>query len=165
MDDRMYVDILQTLYRAGQAMERKPSTYMDKGEEALRDLFIFRLEDRYESATVTGETSNFGGKTDICLKDVASNANLFIAECKIWHGAKAFSEAIDQLFDRYLTVRDSKVALMFFVVGNEFNSVLETIKQEAPKHKYFTSYKGEREKSSFSYMFSLPTDMEQKVFL
>lgn len=165
MDDRMYTDILQTLYRAGQAMERKPSTYMDKGEEALRDLFIFRLEDRYESATVTGETFNFGGKTDICLKDAASNANLFIAECKIWHGAKAFSEAIDQLFDRYLTVRDSKVALMFFVVGNEFNSVLETIKQEAPKHKYFTSYKGEREKSSFSYMFSLPTDMEQKVFL
>lgn len=165
MDDRMYTDILQTLYRAGQAMERKPSTYMDKGEEALRDLFIFRLEDRYESATVTGETFNFGGKTDICLKDATSNANLFIAECKIWHGAKAFSEAIDQLFDRYLTVRDSKVALMFFVVGNEFNSVLETIKQEAPKHKYFTSYKGEREKSSFSYMFSLPTDMEQKVFL
>lgn len=165
MDDRMYMDILQTLYRAGQAMERKPSTYMDKGEEALRDLFIFRLEDRYESATVTGETFNFGGKTDICLKDADSNANLFIAECKIWHGAKAFSEAIDQLFDRYLTVRDSKVALMFFVVGNEFNSVLETIKLEAPKHKYFTSYKGEREKSSFSYMFSLPTDMVQKVFL
>lgn len=54
---------------------------------------------------------------------------------------------------------------MFFVVGNEFNSVLEAIKQEAPKHKYYTSYKGEREKSSFSYMFSLPTDMEQKVFL
>lgn len=39
MDDKMYVDILQTLYRAGQAMERKPSTYMNKGEEALRDLF------------------------------------------------------------------------------------------------------------------------------
>lgn len=165
MDDRMYMDILQTLYRAGQAMERKPSTYMNKGEEALRDLFIFRLEDRYESATVTGETFNFGGKTDICLKDAATNANLFIAECKIWHGAKAFSEAIDQLFNRYLTVRDSKVALMFFVVGNEFNSVLETIKQEAPNHKYFVSYKEQREISSFSYIFRLPTDPEQKVFL
>lgn len=164
MDDRMYVDILETLYRAGQAMERKPSTYINKGEEALRDLFIFRLEDRYDSATVTGETFNFGGKTDICLKDSATNANLFIAECKIWHGAKAFSEAIDQLFDRYLTVRDSKVALMFFVAGNEFNSVLSTIKQEAPKHKYFVSFKGEREKSSFSFIFRLPTDPEQKVF-
>lgn len=165
MDDRMYVDILQTLYQAGQAMERKPSTYINKGEEALRDLFIFRLEDRYDSATVTGETFNYGGKTDICLKHSATNANLFIAECKIWHGAKAFHEAISQLFDRYLTVRDSKVALMFFVVGNEFNSVLETIKQEAPKHKYYFSYKGEREKSSFSFVFRLPTDLEQKVFL
>lgn len=165
MDDKMYVDILETLYRAGQAMERKPSTYMNKREEDLRDLFIFRLEDRYDSATVTGETFNFGGKTDICLKDSATNANLFIAECKIWHGAKAFSEAIDQLFDRYLTVRDSKVALMFFVAGNEFNSVLSTIKQEAPKHKYFVSFKGEREKSSFSFIFRLPTDSEQKVYL
>lgn len=164
MDDKMYVDILQTLYRAGQAMERKPSTYINKDEEALRDLFIFRLEDRYNSATVTGETFNFGGKTDICLKDSATNANLFIAECKIWRGAKAFSEAIDQLFDRYLTVRDSKVALMFFVAGNEFNSILTTIKQEAPKHKYFVSFKGEREKSSFSFIFRLPTDPEQKVF-
>lgn len=164
MDDKMYVDILQTLYRAGQAMERKPSTYINKDEEALRDLFIFRLEDRYDSATVTGETFNFGGKTDICLKDSATNANLFIAECKIWRGAKAFSEAIDQLFDRYLTVRDSKVALMFFVAGNEFNSILTTIKQEATKHKYFVSHKGEREKSSFSYIFHLPTDPEQKVF-
>lgn len=164
MADEMYVDILKTLYSAGQAMERKPSTYMNKGEEALRDLFIFRLEDRYDSATVTGETFNFGGKTDICLKDSATNANLFIAECKIWHGAKAFSEAIDQLFDRYLTVRDSKVALMFFVAGNEFNSVLSTIKQEAPKHKYFVSFTGEREKSSFSFIFRLPTDSEQKVY-
>lgn len=52
----------------------------------------------------------------------------------------------------------------FFVAGNEFNSVLETIKQEAPKHKYFVSFKGEREKSSFSFTFRLPTDPEQKVF-
>lgn len=165
MADEMYVDILKTLYSAGQAMERKPSTYINKGEEALRDLFIFRLEDRYVSATVTGETFNYGGKTDICLKDSSTNANLFIAECKIWHGAKAFHEAIDQLFDRYLTIRDSKVALVFFVVGNEFNSVLSTIKQEAAKHKYFVSFKGEREKSSFSYTFHLPTDTEQRIYL
>ena len=164
MADEMYIDILKTLYSAGQAMERKPSTYVDKGEEALRDLFIFRLEDRYISATVTGETFNYGGKTDICLKDSTTNANLFIAECKIWHGAKAFSEAINQLFDRYLTVRDSKVSLMFFVVGNEFNSILDTIKQEAPKHKYFVSFKGNREKSSFSFIFRLPTDPDQRVY-
>ena len=43
MADEMYVDILKTIYSAGQAMERKPSTYMNKGEEALRDLFIITV--------------------------------------------------------------------------------------------------------------------------
>ena len=61
-------------------------------------------------------------------------------------------------------MRDSKVSLMFFVVGNEFNSILDTIKQEAPKHKYFVSFKGNREKSSFSFIFRLPTDPDQRVY-
>lgn len=163
--DVMYLDILKTLYRAGRAMERQPSIYSTKDEEALRDMFIFRLEDRYESATVTGETFNYGGKTDICLKDSETNANLFIAECKFWRGPKAFHEAINQLFDRYLTVRDSKVALLFFVTSNDFNSVVQTIRDEACKHEYFDSFKAVRDDSSLSYIFHLPTDKDQKIYL
>ena len=42
--------------------------------------------------------------------------------------------AIDQLFERYLTVRDTKVALIFFVKGDNFTSVIDSIKKELPTH-------------------------------
>ena len=37
----------------------------------------------------------------------------FVAECKIWHGAKKLVESLDQLV-RYLTWRDCKAALVIF---------------------------------------------------
>ena len=46
------------------------------------------------------------GHTDIIVRE--DNANLFIAECKIWHGQKQFTDAIDQLFG-YVTWRDTEV--------------------------------------------------------
>lgn len=165
MSNEMYEDILAECYKSGQALERKPSLYQGKDEEALRDQFLFKLESRYDNVTATGETFNHGGKTDICLKDAISGGNLFIAECKFWRGAKAFHDAVDQLFDRYLTIRDTKVALLFFVSGNDFSNILNTIGTEATKHKYYTSSQGRRGESSFSYIFHLPTDFNQTVYL
>ncbi|MBR2218575.1 MAG: hypothetical protein IJ850_09600 [Alistipes sp.] len=165
MSNEMYEDILTECYKSGQALERKPSLYQGKDEESLRDQFLFKLESRYDNVTATGETFNHCGKTDICLKDATSGANLFIAECKFWHGAQAFHNALDQLFDRYLTIRDTKVALMFFVSGNNFSGVLNTITEEAKKHKYYVSAQGNRGESSFSYIFHLPIDSETTVYL
>ena len=165
MSNEMYEDILTECYKSGQALERKPSLYQGKDEESLRDQFLFKLESRYDNVTATGETFNHCGKTDICLKDATSGANLFIAECKFWHGAQAFHNALDQLFDRYLTIRDTKVALMFFVSGNNFSGVLNTITEEAKKHKYYVSAQGNRGESSFSYIFHLPIDSETTVSL
>ena len=163
--DSMYEDIIQTLNQTGQNWEKYPSIYQNKDEESLRDLFLTHLITRYDFISATSETFNYGGKTDICLKDPSTNANLFIAECKIWKGVSVFHKAINQLFDRYLTIRDSKVALMFFVKGKDFNRILETIINEAPKHPYYVVSKGQHNKSSFSYEFCLPNDREQKVKL
>ena len=165
MADSMYEDIIKTLNQTGQNWEKYPSIYLNKDEEALRDLFLTHLITRYDFISATSETFNYGGKTDICLKDPSTNANLFIAECKIWKGVSIFHKAINQLFDRYLTVRDSKVALMFFVYGKDFNRILETIKNEAPKHPYYIASKGHHTKSSCSYEFCLPNDRDQKVKL
>jgi hypothetical protein len=44
----------------------------------------------------TGETFNSKGKSDILIRN--GNANLFIAECKVWNGKNKFVESIDQLF-------------------------------------------------------------------
>ncbi|MCH5172491.1 MAG: hypothetical protein J1F31_06665 [Erysipelotrichales bacterium] len=165
MAESMYEDIIKTFNDIGQSWERHPSIYLGKDEEALRDLFLSHLTIRYDGFTTTAETFNFGGKTDIIVKDPVSKSNIFIAECKFWKGQKAFSSAINQLFDRYLTVRDSKVALIFFVNGNEFNTIIETIKREVATHPYYITFKGSHNKSSLSYIFHLPSDKNQKINL
>lgn len=90
---------------------------------------------------------------------------MFIGEYKFWHGASEFSKAINQLFDRYLTWRDSKVALIFFVSNNDFTNVIRIARVEIAKHSYFLSECGERGESSFSYIFHLPNDIGRKVYV
>jgi len=165
MSKEMYDDVLRVIYDAGKSMEKKPALYQNKDEEALRDQFLFILETRYEGTTATGETFNRSGKTDILLKYAKDGSNLFVAECKFWHGASEFHEAINQLFDKYLTWRDSKVALILFVKNKEFTKVMETIKSETIKHPYFIKEIGIRGETSFSYIFYLPQDREKEVHL
>lgn len=163
--DSTYQDILDIVHSVGQSMERKPSLYQGKDEEALRDQFLLFLETRYEGTTATGETFNKQGKTDILLK-YQDGSNLFIAECKIWHGQKQFLEAISQLFDRYLTWRDSKVAVMMFVKNKEMTNIVQTVKETVSKHDYFVEELDTTTKdSSFSYKFHLKDDKEKAVFL
>jgi hypothetical protein len=161
----MYDDILKVIYDSGKGMERKPSLYKGKDEEALRDQFLFVLENRYDSTTVGSETFNRGGKTDIIIKHAQDGSNLFVAECKVWYGASEFQEAISQLFDRYLTWRDSKAALLIFVKNKQFTAVNNTIMEEVKKHPYFVRANGTKGQTSFSYYFRLPQDKDKNVFL
>ncbi|TWR28130.1 hypothetical protein FPZ42_02630 [Mucilaginibacter achroorhodeus] len=161
----MYEDILKIVYDTGKGMERKPSLYIGKDEEALRDIFLLLLETRYDSISVSGETFNRSGKTDIILKYAKDGSNLFVAECKFWHGFKAFLETISQLFDRYLSWRDSKVAIMMFVKNNDFTSVMKNISTETRNHPYYVKDNGRRGESSFSYIFRLPQDPDKQVYL
>lgn len=165
MAKEMYDDILKVIYDLGKSMEKKPSTYKDKDEEGIRDQFLLVLETRYDSTTASGETFNRGGKTDIILKYAKDGSNLFVAECKFWHGASEFHKAISQLFDRYLTWRDSKAALMLFVTNKDFTNVIDTIKKETPNHPYFLKSIGTRGETSFSFHFHLPQDKDKVVFL
>jgi hypothetical protein len=165
MSKTMYADILKVIYDAGKSMEKKPALYKAKDEEGLRDQFLFILETRYESVTATGETFNKKGKTDIILKYSGDNSNLFVAECKFWKGASKFHQAINQLFDRYLTWRDSKVALIFFVNNKDFSRTLETAQKECSQHEYYVKTNGKNGESSFSYIFNLPNDKQKEVYL
>ena len=164
IQEEVYVDVLKLLYALGRGLEQKPSLYQGKDEEALRDYMLTFLETRYEGSTATGETFNRSGKTDIILK-YSDNTNLFVAECKFWSGAVGLHEAISQLFDRYLTWRDSKTALLLFVQNKNFSNVLSAIKTEVPKHAYFKNHIGDRSESSFTYIFRLPQDKDKDVKL
>ncbi len=165
MSNKMYDDILKIIYSIGQSMERKPSLYIGKDEEALRDQFLLFLETRYEGVSATGETFNKHGKTDILLKHQEDGSNLFIAELKVWHGESQFLEAISQLFDRYLTWRDSKVAVMMFVKNKDFTQTIETVKSEISNHPYYLDDLGQREDTSLSYKFHLAEDKSKEVLL
>ncbi|GAB3886599.1 hypothetical protein [Spirosoma agri] len=160
----IYEDVLSVLYNVGKSLERKPSLYLSKGEEQLRDLFLLFLETRYEAITATGETFNRMGKTDILLRYSVDGSNLFIAECKIWKGQAEYLKAIDQLLG-YLTWRDSKASVILFVRQNEFSSVLSKIVQSTPQHPNFHKETGKRGESSFSYKFNLPQDKNKQIYL
>lgn len=163
LEDGLYDDILSVINALLKSVEKKPSIYRGKDEESLRDYILPFLETRYDNSTATGETFNKNGKTDILIR-YKDGTNLFVAECKFWKGEAVLHDTIDQLFDGYLTWRDSKVAIIFFVKNKDFSNVLDTIAQSVVKHKYFKSEKGHNGESSFSYLFHFPDDTEKNVF-
>lgn len=162
LQEEVYTDIREVLYNVGKAIERKPSIYKDKHEEDLRDIFLLFLETRYDSTTGVGEAFNKNGKTDILLKYAKDGTNLFVAECKFWKGQKKLMEALDQLLG-YLTHRDSKTALIFFVDQKEMSNIVTTIKTEITKHSNFSRHLKNTYEHSINYEFTLPDDRNKKI--
>jgi hypothetical protein len=112
LDPKEYEHILSVLKSMSLVIERNPSAFTTLEEEAIRTHFLLQLNGHYEG-TATGETFNASGKTDILIR--VENRNIFIAECKFWHGPKSFNDAIDQLFG-YLSWRDSKSIRMLITI-------------------------------------------------
>ncbi|MDQ0208944.1 hypothetical protein [Alkalicoccobacillus murimartini] len=57
LDHQTYLDILKIINDMGKGFERKPSVYIGKGEEDLRDHYLMQLEPHFEGSA-TGETFN-----------------------------------------------------------------------------------------------------------
>ncbi len=161
IDNTAYVEILQTIFDLGKAMERLPATYQDRNEEQLRDHFLLILQLVFEG-TATGETFNRQGKTDILLRH--ANSNVFIAECKFWKGKKQHLAAITQLL-KYLTWRDSKAAVVVFVKTGGFSSNIEKMVQCTPNHPQCLGFVDKRDESWFNYRFCLQQDRNREVKL
>lgn len=123
--DKDYNDILSVLKHAGTTYERTPKSYRQMEEEDFRNMLLASLNAMF-LGTATGETFRGKGKTDICVE--MENRAAFIAECKMWSGAAKILESIEQL-DGYLTWRDVKTALIFFVQRKDFLRILEIAKK------------------------------------
>lgn len=119
--DKDYKDVLSTLKHTASTYERTPSSYKSLHEEDLRNTLLAALNATYKG-DATGETFRNAGKTDICIE--RENRAAFVAECKMWTGQKEVSSAVFQL-DSYLTWRDCKTALIYFVRRKDFLKVLE----------------------------------------
>lgn len=161
MDTAQYHEILSLINDMGKEFERLPSTSKSKGEEDLRDFILLMLQPHF-TGSVTGETFNHTGKTDILLR--YENSNVFIAECKFWKGEKGYLATIDQLLN-YLTWRDSKVAVIVFVRGREFSQVINKIKEATPKHSNYISHVNDSDETWFNYEFHLNGDVDRKLKL
>lgn len=160
LDESLYADILRLCQEAGIEMERHPSIYIDKDEETLRDHFIMVLSPHFDS--VTGETFNKKGKTDILIRH--KSANVFVAECKFWAGAKAFKKTIYQALG-YLTWRDSKAAILLFVRKKELGPVLAQIEPAAEEHPCYVSTNPQKDEGWFNFNFHLTGDSTRGVRL
>lgn len=122
ISDGDYKDILDSIKHTGSTYERTPSSYKTLHEEDLRNTLLAALNATYKG-DATGETFRNRGKTDICIE--RDNRAAFVAECKMWTGQKEVGKAIDQL-DGYLTWRDCKTALIYFVRRKDFLKTLES---------------------------------------
>lgn len=160
LDNANYQEILKVIDDLGKAMERQPSIYKGRGEEALRDLFIMQMVPHFESST--GETFNKNGKTDILIRHEGKNA--FIAECKIWKGDVVYQKTVDQLLS-YVTWRDTKTAVMIFVQNKDMTNVLSQVRSETEKHPCFVKFKGAPSEGRFDFEFHLPDDSSRSVQL
>jgi len=160
LDDSIFREILKLCQTTGVEMERHPSIYSGKNEESLRDHFIMVLSPHFES--VTGETFNKTGKTDILIRH--ESANVFVAECKFWNGPKGFHRTIDQLLG-YLTWRDSKASILFFIRTKELETVLSQIEPVAAEHSCFVRSRDRQAEGWYDFDFHLKEDSSRGVRL
>lgn len=154
--------IIRSLFNIGQSYERCPESVNSLDEEKIRWHFLTHLNTAFESLSNTGEAFSHNGKTDIMVKD--GNTVLFIAECKIWHGAKKLTEAIDQLLS-YLTWRDNTATLIIFNKSISMSLMIETIKDTVKGHTRFIEEKNQTNEGWLNYTFSLNENEDKHLNL
>lgn len=158
MADDVYQDILSAINTIGQNIERNPKMIESQDEETIRGHFVAQLSASFMSCSSTGESFNHEGKTDIMVKH--GDDILFIAECKIWKGAKKLHEAIDQLL-RYLTWRDSKTALLIFNKDTNIQTIVDSIQESITSHPNFVRLVKQSNKGWFDYVFHLTNSTDE----
>ncbi|HEY4686224.1 MAG TPA: hypothetical protein VJB57_08820 [Dehalococcoidia bacterium] len=115
--------------------ETAPTRYVQLGEEGMRDLLVGMLNANYPGSA-TAETFSKLGKTDISFR--VNEGHVLVCECKLWGGAKAYGEAIDQLF-RYVTWRQNYGVLIHFCTRKDMGQALTEAKRSTSEHPSFTT--------------------------
>ncbi len=146
-----YMQILNAINSSGSGIEQAISSFTSLDEEGFRDIILNGLKTAFPKYSAGGEVFNVSGKTDILLK--RNNQNLFIAECKIWKGKVQVESTIKQLMD-YLTWRDTKTALIFFVQNKDFSSVLEQFPDVIKSHPKCKAFLNKFNENRFDFEFT-----------
>jgi hypothetical protein len=161
LDEANYKAILEIIQSMTLVMERSPTAFAEMGEEALRQHFLVQLNGHFEGQA-TGETFNHQGKTDILIR--VEGRNIFIAECKFWHGEKHFIDTLNQILS-YLSWRDTKAAIIVFNRNRGFSQVLAKIKEAAASHPNRKSAPQDEGETRFRCLFGNPSDPNREIIL
>jgi hypothetical protein len=156
-----YEEILKIVRNMAYVMERSPKAFERMQEPTIRDHFLVQLNGLYEGAA-TGETFNYEGKTDILIR--SRGRNVFIAECKIWKGAKTVAEAIDQILD-YLSWRDTKTAIFMFVRNKDFSAICDKVPSLVEAHPNYKKTLASTGETEFRFLFSHRDDSNRELRL
>jgi hypothetical protein len=133
----VYERILRDIRRHTHAMEQNPDTYATMGEEDRRNVILNALAPNYATGS-SAEAFNHRGHTDMLIRH--GRANIFIAECKFWHGQERFADAVDQLFG-YQAWRDTKLALLMFVREKGLTAIVKRGRDALAAHPQFVGWK------------------------
>lgn len=120
---------------------------------------LVTLNTHYVGATYA-EAFNRSGKTDILIR--VHDLNAFIGECKWWHGPKAAQDALDQLFG-YMTWRDSRVALIFYVKTKEITPVLDKARAEFQGRDEFIKWEPTAGEGELRFRVRWPQDENREA--
>lgn len=156
--DSEYMDILATIRHNCCTYERTPTVYKSLNEEDLRSILLASLNGLYQGSAV-GEAFRNHGKTDICIEKDSRAA--FVAECKIWNGKSTVPKALEQL-DSYLTWRDCKTALIYFVRNKDFLGVINSMKSTLLSIDFIKQVK-EIERNEFDCIMLSKSNAGQQV--
>ncbi|MBI5192884.1 MAG: hypothetical protein HZA08_05520 [Nitrospirae bacterium] len=154
--------ILSVIRHEGRTFETTPKTYAVHDEEELRDIMLAHLNGHYEGEA-TGETFRRVGKTDIRIEDQSRAA--FVAECKVWHGHKELTLAVNQLLS-YLTWRDCKAAIVIFNKHNaKFTELLTKVPETFREHPKFKKDLGQKGDGEWRFVLTSNEDELRQIIV
>lgn len=152
--------IIRMIQNIGEMMEQSGGTYNQMEEESLRDVILTSLANT--GLSVSGETFNRNGKTDIMIKHGIKN--IFIAECKKWKGPEYFKEGLDQLLG-YTLWRDAKVAMIIFNYSKDMTKRMQDTKNLIEKREDYVWTCKDISPSISRYIMKHPQDSEKNLTL
>lgn len=155
-----YEHIIEVLRTYGRQMERSPKSFATS-ETGRRDAMLGALATHYKGQAFA-EAFNRRGKTDILLRE--EDENLFVCECKIWEGAQAFSDAIDQLLG-YATWHDTRLAIVVFVEQKDLSRVLAAATKALSEHEAFGVSRKSEHDAELRCELKFPGDEAQRLQL
>lgn len=156
-----YEHILSVVNNMVLVMERSPHAFHDMNEEDLRQHFLVQLNGQYEGQA-TGETFNYQGKTDILIR--VEGKNIFIGECKFWHGPKGFTETMDQVLG-YTSWRDTKTALFIFNRQKNLSNIIGQIPGLMENHPNFKCWLDYKAETGFRAVFHHNDDKNREIIM